>query len=562
MAAPPINYEDPHLYEHLTLIIDEFEKAALRSGSRQGILVTAQAPLQGMDMILASADKALSMGRTANATRVSDEASGKDVDLPDQRAREFGDASTKEDPLNRHNDLVGVAKYTKGEVNIDGVGDGELGNTEYDIKGPSFEVGATGSIGFDADMNDLFGGEGDPEKRGDTIGDYLSQCLGCDLRLSFDWQLQPIDLLLPIGDLLADINAALDQFEGFLDPFGYLKDLCDLLNGLNIFCIPDLMMILLALKMLLKSYLTFQLSIRLDWTVLIGPLLKLILDAITTLIQQIAGLIVAPLDCAYSALLTIADFQDELAETAALAAAVAQRAADRATLGGPDGELDDFELTTDPRYKNVSPDSEIVDAKNDKLDFEIPSINTRTTTGGTAEFEAGEGISFPQGYQIKANTKLPEALRDPRFLRTNPFRKLALSVRDAKSYITDIVRKLLFALNSLQGLTSGSLGLSLGNLGLLLFLKDMINLVLLVVKMLRMYGDVKDWCSHLEENPAILERELVNTKVVASDESLLLFAGPNSELVGEVRTCFNERTPQQSALLKQWIADLKRAGSN
>jgi|15BtaG_2_1085339.scaffolds.fasta_scaffold00452_16 hypothetical protein len=535
-GAPPINYDNPHLYEHLAFIVDEFEKAALRSGTRQGMLVTAQGPLQAMDMVLASSAKALAMGRTANAKRVSD---------PEET-----DAGAQV-----HNDINIIAADESGELQTEGCADSELGNETVEIKPPSFVVGTSGSIGFDADVNDLLNGPHDSSKKIDALGDYLSECLGCDLRLTFDWQLQPLDLLGSVGDLLGDINLALDKFEGFLDPFDYLVDLCDLLNGLNFLCIPDLVMILMSLKMLLKSYLTFQLGLKIDWTLLIGPLLKLILGAISTLLQQIAGIIVAPLDCAYAALMTVAKLQDELVQTAAVANAVATRAADRVTGGGDDGVLDDFEGTVDSRWKNLSPDSETVDARNDKFDIDIPAVSSSTSVGSSETF-----VSVIQGFEIDANTTLPEAVESPDFTRANPFKKLALTVREAKNFIMSLVRKILLANDSLQGLVSGSLGLSLGNLGLLLFVKDQVNMILLIIKLLSQNRDVGDWCSYLEENPAILERELNGLRVVPTKESLQLVLG--AEVVGEVKTCFNDRSPTQNALLKQWVADLKRDGSS
>jgi len=535
-GVPPINYENAHLYEHLAFIVDEFEKAALRSGTRQGMLVTAQSPLQAMDQVLASSSKALAMGRTASAKRISDP--------------EGTDAGAQ-----THNDIEVVAQAEDGELLTDDCKSDVLGDSTVEIKPPSFTVGTTGSIGFDADVNDLLNGPQGSSKKIDALGDYLSECLGCDLRLTFDWQLQPLDLLGSVGNLLGDVNSALDKFEGFLDPFEYLVDLCDLLNGLSFLCIPDLVMILMSLKMLLKSYLTFQLGLKIDWTLLIGPLLKLILGAISTLLQQIAGIIVAPLDCAYAALMTVGKLQDELAQTAAVANAVASRVADRATDGGEDDVLDDFDFDVDSRWKNLSPDSESVDARNDKFDIDIPTVSGSTSVGGSETF-----VSVPQGFQIDANTTLPDALENPAFVRANPFKKLALTVHEAKNFIMALVRKILLANDSLQTLVSGSLGLSLGNLGLLLFVKDQINMILLLIKLLSQNRDVGDWCSYLEENPAILERELNGLRVVPTKESLKLVLG--AEVVGEVKTCFNDRSPTQNALLKQWVADLKRDGSS
>lgn len=542
----PVNYGDELLYEHLSLIVDEFEKAALRSGTRKGTLVTAQGPLGAMDMVLASSSKALSMNRTADATRA-----GPPANNPGSNSK--GGA-----PASAHNSLDLVAGANPA------------------AKGPSFEAGATGSIGFDADFNEILGGEGDPSKNGDTLGDWLSDCLGCDLRINFDWQLQPIDLLGPVASLLADINAALDKFDGFIDPFGYLKDLCNLLNGLNILCIPDLMVILASLKMLLKGYMTFQLNLKIDWTLLLGPLLKLILDGIVTLLQQIAGILVAPLDCAIGALLTISDLQDELQATAALAAAVANRIGDRteAAAGAAgnilgiendlDTNLEGNEFDISPRYKDVNVNStELADG------VSIPSISTSTRTqevGGDTGLRntanPAPDATFVQGFQITDRTTLPEALKNPQFSEANPFKKLAVTVTEAKNYIMSLVRKIVLALRSLEGLVSGSMSLSLGNLGLILFVKDMINLIILLISLLSEHKGVGDWCEFLEQNPEFIERRLRDAsgvRAVASDRSINLVRGP--EIVGEIKTCFNERSSTQSTLLNQWISDLKRDGS-
>jgi len=574
-GLPPINYDNPHLYEHLTLIIDQFEKAALRSTDRQAILATAQSPLNAMDQILSSSDKALTMGRTANAKRVSAPASNQRSasgqggtadgwEAPGFRLEGSGlsdDSSDEQESWSdSHNDLAWIAS---GEDRPDRP-DTEQGEIP-DISQPSFKVGTEGSVGFDADFNELL--NGDPGNA--QIGDWLKDCLGCDLRINFDWQLQPIDLLSPLAGLLGDINAALDQFEHWFNPNALMENLCDLLNGLNFLCIPDLMAILMALKMLLKSYLTFQLSIRLDWTVLLGPLLKLILDAIVTLLQQIAGIIVAPLDCAYAALISIANLQDELAKTAAMAAAVGARTADRAkavksvATGEGFPGFTDVKTNTNSRFKDVSVTSLEVDGVGESGigSVTIPALATSERDGSEAQ-AAESSFSFPTGFEITSNTKLPDALKMPNFHLANPFRKMALSVLEAKNYIMDLVRKIIIALRSLEGLVSGSLGLSLSNLGLILFVKDMITLVIMIIKLFTQYGgSVEDWCEHLANNPEILEGLVPDTKSEydSDRDKIVLTRGP--EVVAEINTCATGRTNAQSTLMKKWITDLKRSGN-
>jgi len=574
MSAPlPINYGDPHLYEHLSLIIDEFEKAALRSSNRQGIAATAQSPLGAMDMMLASSDKALNMGRTASAGRVSKRAKSA------EGSSDTGGASTsseEKEPWTTANNELDFQAESGNNADEDEV-----------LPEPSFEVSSGGSFNFDADFNELFGGEGDPDKKGDTFGSYLEDCLGCDLRISFDWQLQPIDLLGPLAGLLADINATLDQFEGFLDENRLMASLCDLLNGLNFLCIPDLISILMALKMLLKSYLTFQLSIKLDWTMLLGPLLKLILDAIVTLLQQVAGIIVAPLDCAVAALMTVAELQNQLASTAALAGAVGARVADRTqgvvqdAKAGQDvlSGLESNTTTAGTRITDVEGANNFVDAKSDAFDVTIPAISTSQTSnpllggagsgGGssesTAQVDGGAGaeagFSFPAAFELDSDTTLPQALQIPEFLQSNPFTQMALSVKEARDYIMNLVRKLVLSLRSLEGLVSGGLSVNLGNLGLLLFVRDMIRVVLAIITLFSQYGgNVKDWCEFLRNNPEALEAIDRGSTAEATEKSIVLRKGPR--VVAEIKTCFNDRTDAQSALMQKWILDLKRDGSS
>ena len=554
-GLPPINYNDPHLYEHLSLIISEFEKAALRSESRQAMMATAQSTLSAMDQIMASSDQALNMNRTANANRVSsrNQASSTSDSWESPGFRLEGSGLTQDgtEPAadswkDGHSDLNWVAS------GADRPERPEDGDIEH-IKEPSFTAGVEGSVQFDADFNELF--NGDPG--GAQIGDWLKDCLGCDLRVNFDWQMQPVDLLLPLGNLVGDINSALDKFEGFFDENQLMANLCDLLNGLNFLCIPDLLAILMALKMLLKSYLTFQLGLKIDWTALLGPILKMILDGIVTLLQQIAGIIVAPLDCAYAAIMSIAQLQEEIGRTADLAAAVGARVADRAA-----GTLSDNETNASSTFKDVTTTHHQVEGVRDDArilkDRTIPAIEVSERDSQEAQVQ--DSFSFPDGFQVTSETKLPDALNDRKFLTANPFKKLAVSVQEARRYIMDLVRKIILALRSLEGLVSGTLSLSLGNLGLILFVRDMIRLVMIIIQLFK-GRNVDDWCEYLSNNPEVLEGVVPDTqsRYDANREKIVLTRGP--EVVAEINTCSTGRTGAQAALMQKWVTDLKRAGS-
>ena len=60
MAAEfEINWEDPQLWQHLGVIIGRFEKAALKSESRDGLTAIARGPLEATDMLLEGAESML-----------------------------------------------------------------------------------------------------------------------------------------------------------------------------------------------------------------------------------------------------------------------------------------------------------------------------------------------------------------------------------------------------------------------------------------------------------------------------------------------------------------------
>ena len=125
----------------------------------------------------------------------------------------------------------------------------------------------------------------------------------------------------------------------------------------------------------------------------------------------------------------------------------------------------------------------------------------------------------------------------------------------------DLVRKIILALRSLEGLVSGSLGIHLGNLGLILFIADMIRLVLMIIKLFSQFGgSVKDWCDFLRDNPETLEEFFPESRAVVDRDIDVITMMRGPEVVAEINTCATARTSEQAALMKKWILDLKRTG--
>lgn len=520
MAQLAVNTEDPRAYEYLSLIISEFEKAALRSDTREGLMVIAQHPLNSMEDILDGSDMVL-------------------------------DSTV---PTNEETEDPG-------------------GNR------------TSGSNIQDPDLRDIL----EDDSIGENIRSYLRDCFNCDARIHADWQFKPVDFLGPIKTLLRDINLALSMFENQLNPYQTLSGLCDLLNDLNFFCIPDLITIMLSLKMLFKRYLQAQLDIAIDWTAILGPILKFVIEGVASLTNVISGIIVAPMECAVDALRTVHELhmQSELALQGG--AQVMQRINQRARQGvglfkaaaskdpavqvpPVDGEeLDayfnvrDFEFGSGGRLNigvERNQDGEVDDPLNIQVEGELLGRMSSSDRRPGEEPPSGTDFSVATGFRLRENMTLDEALDDPGFLGSRWTGKLIVAVDEARQFVIDFTDKVKGAAQSIAGLVSGGLSIQVRGLGLLLFLKDLISLVVMIIQMMTRNQNVNDWCDFLQENPEALTPHLgrfslEKVTVRAEEDRLALYTGP--KYVGEIKTCLSARsgTPQ-SDILNQWINDLKR----
>lgn len=510
-----VNIEDPLAYELSSLLIDAYEQAAIESGKREAFLAVSQTPLAGMDTVLNGSENVL--------TKVSDTR---------RRMQE-----TDDDGFNSN-------KLTPKEV--------------IENKG----------IQFDEDLLEVFGGEDNP------VQNYLEDCLGCNLRLNFDWQLKPLALLGPINAFLDQINRTLDQLLGRMDPMNVLKEICWALNHLKTLCPPDLLLVLMALKMLIKKYTINLLNIKLDWTVLLGPLLKFITDAITSLLEEIVQVILAPIDCVLSGLRTANALLKEVNSFLGTAKAFGEGLGDFASdlsrgdlVDSEDGGITvrDAEWVSpkDGLDNNGVPDPGALEAR------ERYSSEPQTPSRAQADEESSGTLSFHTGFEINADMTLSDALANPAFPNATFLEKLIIPIQEARNWIRQLFDNVIGALRSLNALVGGGLTLNLDFLGILVFIADLIGLVMMIIRLLKMNLGVKDWCSYLQENPELLEEQLRGKfgedvhlepiEAAGPGSGLLLRQGP--DVVGVINTCSSHRADNDAQIINQWIADLQVQGT-
>jgi hypothetical protein len=506
-----INTTNPLAYELLSTVIQEFEQQMLESEKREAFLAATNGPLTSMELALDGSEKAL--------TKV-------------KKARD-GTVDENGEPKKKRIDEIMV------DMGVD--------------------------VEMDQDMLALMGGENNP------VQNYLEDCLGCNLRLQFDWQLQPFALLGPINAFIDDILETIERLKQRLNPANILADLCMALNLFEGFCIQDLIMLIMALKLLLKKYLLQLFNIKIDWTLLLGPLLKFILEAIATLLEQIVGIILAPIDCVLAALYTTNTLIKQTAglinDVAAFGAGLMDIPKDLKAGKLPLGMETNLTFR-DAKWLKKDDGKDIQDVPNATDDNGVPDPGyLQTRDHFDAEEKIQDSTTFPTGFDLRSDMTMEEALRDPLFSeRSTILEKIIVPVQDARNWIRELFDNIIEALLSLRGLVSGSLALSLDFIGILLFLLDLIGLVFLIMSLLKSGISIKDWCSHLQENPEKVEQLLTNrfpgVRAVARGQGvnaeIELRQGP--AIIGTIKTCASQRTSQDAQILQQWIRDLQVDG--
>lgn len=532
MSSTTIDLEARNAYEYLGVLIQAWEESALNSGTRVGAMASLQSPLAGMESGLAAGRKVLS--RVGN-TRKS-----------------MGPSGTHEEQSRRKS---------------------------------GFEKAVEEGVHFDADLAELMGINAPVTStgpNGETItvlpGNYLEDCLGCTLRLRFDWQLKPLDLLGPLNAFLDSINAALDRLLKRLDPFKLLEDLCDFLNGFNAFCPQDLIMMIMGLRLLLKKYLMLAFRIKLDWTTLLGPLVKLIVEGITALLEQLLMLMLAPIDCAINSLETINTLYIEARSLVSTIAATDDRiksVIDQAKAAGTPVQAVGGSTVADVNWSGGE-NGPYVDPVTGE---EIGAVQASTQSGnqgldlgnlGRSDRFLSEpktvdkSFTFGTGFDAAAVGTLLDAFQDPAFNQSTPFDQLIVPLKEARQWLLETEESLVGSLNSLNLLVGGGLSLNLDNVSIIMFIMDMISLVIMIVRMKKEYPDIRDWCEELRKHPEIVQEHLrlhgvEDVQVELQDKDLMIRRGP--EIVGTVRTCVNSRTAVDNQLLSTWINDLRSTGA-
>lgn len=534
------NKDEHYRYTYLSDLCTEYRKAAISSGTRKGTVAAMWAPVKGVSFVIESTENMLdsfdtfgrqikntSASRTGNKnSRVGTEADSTKT----ESTSGCGDTQEKQTFKSFLNDLADPNQDASLEIEAKGTGRiKSASNQLYIDKLPGIE-------GIDED-----------------ILKYMEECWDCDLKVQFDWQLKPLNLLIGLEGFLDDIEDLLNMLNDMLDPSKFLANFCDFFDGFNWICPPDLVALLLALSMLIKKYMMLSIDINLDWTALLGPIIKWIVDAIASFLQQIVQIIVAPLDCVIGVLQSIQsviDAADDLSDSAISAANYLSSGVSSmfdgetnptpaivASKGNPTWDSfykeEDTNGSIASQFKKVNqevksgstegflqtPADERVDArvqtqrtgpqiKGFKLAREI--VND---AGRMKEEEDRKRFAIPTGISIGVDDTFDKFFADRKKKKANGeavfdlskisvFKTSIMAVQSARQYIVDFFNQILYALSSLNAIFNAKLSLNVESLGLILLLIDLIKLIKMIINLKHAN------CDTLKNNPELVLQTL------------------------------------------------------
>ena len=570
-------------YGYLSDLCTEYRRAAIASGTRRGTVAAMYHPVRSVSLISESTSNMLdsfdNFGQQVSSLARQTVSRGieRETTVPDEERQTTSGCGEQEE------------KQTfRTFIN-------DVGDSQEDASLQDFDLTIGKNRSIKSASNQLFldkalGIEGIDQ----DILNYLEECWDCDLKVQFDWQLKPLNILIGLEGFLDDIEDLLDMLNDMLDPAKFLANFCDFFDGFNWICPPDLVALLLALAMLIKKYMMLAIDINLDWTALIGPILKWIIDAIVSFLQQIVQILVAPLDCVIGALQSIQsvlDAADELGDTAIAAANYLTEGVGGmfegetrpsesiiASKGNPTYS-DIYQKEKEGREERASIGEQFKGVRdelktNPNADFEQTETDAKisalrqTQQGGTqvAGFKLARKVvdetarrqiqedknkfSIPTGISIGVNDTFDsffderkkkkrdgEAVFD--LSKITIFKTSILAVQSARQYIVDFFNQIMFALTSLNAMFTAKLSLNVESLGLILLLLDLIKLIKMLLNLKHMN------CQTLEDNP-----ELVLEALKQAYPRMKFELGANNTIERTDSDLYNVKVPLDSCSLE------------
>ena len=347
----------------------------------------------------------------------------------------------------------------------------------------------------------------------DKDRDKFEDCWGCDLRPTFDWQIKPVNFLSELEEVIKGIQSAVDDFMEQINPKDFFEDLCPIFDLFNSdfqwMCGADLMALMNALQLVLARYINQSIGLDLSVTSLLGPLIKFIADGLTASMESIRDILIAPLDCIRSVLVTtealVNEFND-LAATGEVAFSAIARPFSQEKANGKN--YDKWKTNSETNDKLY------YDSEGERLKGEIlGSIQTTSNKKGKLSYSFNAQSDLDDIFKAKKqerheNQVLKRKERGDEDPSKSFLQKLIMTINTAEKFINEFFANLIFSVKSLNNMVVGNIAFNLKLAGTILFVIDLINVVNVWIKLYDKYG--VDGFSKLCEKMKEGDEEFVN----------------------------------------------------
>lgn len=510
------------LYVYASEIVREYEAAALKAGvqlqNRDVMMVQWKGPIQAIKMTLSSASSALSVDTSEDKG-----------ESPTEKEDSSESSSYKQDSQVKQDAWWGQAEWRGFSI----FGQGPEGEEGFDACKEAAKDWAEDFLDPNATATDQppglqFGGASvqasyDPmvdvvkflEDLGLNIpkqiledpGGYAERCFNCMTSLDFNWQVQPINFMSEFDKLLRQMEDLLDWMARRANPQSVFQWLCNFDWLFTALCPTSWVGLLGMLSALLIKYQMDSFSLSLDWTSIVGPIIKGIMDAIVSLIEALIALVLQPIDCVIGVLRTIDNvvdsgmealnqvygFGDYLLSTRNPVGGLGKQIHDKASGKksypwegkGSENEVDrvlpgieggsPYKVTSKPESNMLEPATEVW---GDLLpDWQPLGMSNKPDSSQKVS-------SVVTGITIAGNSTLTEETQkgifeNPNF---NGLNGAILGLQELKQWITELGDNLITGLRSLSKMFGGRLNLSVQKSGLIMFVLDLIALVKAIMK--------------------------------------------------------------------------------
>jgi hypothetical protein len=507
--------KDHYRYAYICDLCTEYRKAAIESGTRKGAVAAMWSPVKNALVSIESSSNMLD-SFSSFSKQIASLSSGSVDKLSEVSEKSTGGGG----------EVTEGCEDTENEKTILG-SVGNILDAEWSPQKQAIEIKSASNQLFIDQIGSIEGIDEDILK-------YMEECWDCDLKVSFDWQLQPLNLLAGLGKFLRDIESIIDQITDALDPSKFLMNFCEFFDGFRWICPPDLIALMLSIALLIKKYMMLAVNLNIDWTAIVGPLLKWIVDAIASFLQQIVQVIVAPLDCVIGVLQSVQNLIDT---TDALGDSVIS-ATNYLTAGLGDmfeGETKSSSAIIASKGNDTFTDYYYKKEKSESISKQFTSVNEEIKTNENADFEntkisnvtssiaeTQEGgpqvggfklardivdenarkeiqsnankLAIPTGFSVGVNDTFDSFFAQRKkdkeegnasfdLSQISIFKTSMLAVQSARQYIVDFFNQILFALTSLNTIFQGKLSLSVESLGMIIMLIDLIKMIKMLIEL-------------------------------------------------------------------------------